>query len=263
MKRLISETDQAFERMLLRSARLDVAPENGAREAMQALAAAAARLPTIEAGLAPLGAERLIATRLGTAGAWKWLGAGVVLGGFAGAGAMAIHRPPPPATPSMAAPVAVGAPMMGAEVVGTPAAPFLEPLPAPPAVAIASPAAIAPSAPRSRPPAGVGTSTSNVSGAPSPAVTEGLSTLTAEAAAIDRARRALAAGSPGSAIELLDRYERDSPTHALAPDARALRIQAEKARGNDVVAKKLAEKFLSLYPGDPHAERVRRVLSEP
>lgn len=262
MKRLITETDQAFERMLLRSARLDVAPENGARQAMQALAAAGARLPTIEAGPLPLGAERLIVTRIGTVGAWKWLGAGVVLGGFAGAGAMAIHRPPPPATPSIAAPVAVGAPL-GAEVVSTPAEPFLEPSPAPPAAAIASPAAITPSAPRSRPPAGVGTSTSSVSGAPSQAVTEGLSTLTAEAAAIDRARRALAAGSPGSAIELLDRYERDSPTHALAPDARALRIQAEKARGNDVVAKKLAEKFLSLYPGDPHAERVRRVLSGP
>jgi hypothetical protein len=259
MKRLITETDQAFERTLLRSARLDVAPENGAREAMQALATAAARLPTTEVGPAPLGAEQLVATKLGALGAWKWLGLGMALGGVAGAGAMAIHRPPPPATPSMAAPVAVGAPL-GAPVVTAPSEPFLEP--SPPA-AISSPAAIAPSVPRSKPPAGLTTSTPNVSEAPAQAVTEGLSTLTAEAAAIDRARRALAVGSPAQAIELLDRYERESPTHALAPDARALRIQAEKARGNDVVAKKLAEKFLSLYPNDPHAERVRRILSGP
>jgi hypothetical protein len=257
MKRLITETDQAFERMLLRSARLDVAPENGAREAMHALTAAAARLPTTEVGPTPLEAGQLIATRVGTLGAWKWLGAGVVLGGFAGAGAMAIHRPPP--SPPIAAPFAVDAPM-GAPVVRAPVESFLEPSPAPPAVAPSSPAAITPSAPRSRPPAGPAPSTSSVAEAPSQAVMEGLSTLKAEAAAIDRARRALASGSPGQAIELLDRYERESPTHALAPDASALRIQAEKARGNDVVAKKLAEKFLSLYPSDPHAERVRRVL---
>ena len=149
---------------------------------------------------------------------------------------------------------------MGAPVVSAPAEPSLEPSPVPPAVAISTPP-ITPSAPRSRPSAGLGTSTSNVPEAPPQAVTESLSTLTAEAAAIDRARRALASGSPGRAIELLDRYDRESPTHALAPDAWALRIQAEKARGNDVVAKKLAEKFLSLYPSDPHAERVRRVHS--
>jgi len=258
MKRLITETDQAFERMLLRSARLDVAPENGACEAMQALAGAAARLPTSEVGPTPLQAEQLIAARLGTLGAWKWLGAGVVLGGFAGAGAMAIHRPPP--SPSIAATVAVDAPV-AAPVVRAPAESFREPSAAPPAAAISSPAAITPLAPRFRAPTVAATSTSNVAEAPSQAVTsDGISTLTAEAAAIDRARRALASGSPGQAIELLDRYERESPTHALAPDAQALRIQAEKARGNDVLAKKLAEKFLSLYPSDPHAERVRRVL---
>jgi hypothetical protein len=174
---------------------------------------------------------------------------------------MASRQKPPSAAPSMA-PVAVGARIV-APVVSAHVEPFLEPSPAPPAMAISSSAAIAPSAPRSRPPAGLAASTPNVSEAPAQAVTEGLSTLTAEAAAIDRARRALAAGSPGQAIDLLDRYERESPTHALAPDAQALRIQAEKARGNDVVAKKLAEKFLSLYPNDPHAERVRRILSGP
>jgi hypothetical protein len=175
---------------------------------------------------------------------------------------MASRQPPPPATPSITAPITVGTPT-GAPVLSAPAEPFFEPSPIPPAVPISSPAAIPPAAPRSRPAAGLGTGASNVPEPPSPAVTEGLSTLTAEALAIDRARRALTSGSPDQAIELLDRYERESPTHALLPDARALRIQAEKARGNDVVAKKLAEKFLSLHPNDPHAERVRRVLSGP
>src|SRR5687767_12249637 len=128
---------------------------------------------------------------------------------------------------------------------------------------ISSPEAGAPSAPRARSTARLATSAATVLEPPSQQVMEGLSTLTAEALAIDRARRALASGSPGQAVELLDRYERESPTHALARDALALRIQAERARGSVVLAKELAQKFLSLYANDPHAERVRRVLSAP
>ena len=38
-------------------------------------------------------------------------------------------------------------------------------------------------------------------------------------------------------------------------------IRNEKARGNDALAKQLAERFLTSHPNDPHADRVRRVLS--
>jgi hypothetical protein len=48
----------------------------------------------------------------------------------------------------------------------------------------------------------------------------------------------------------------------LAPEARALRVQAEKARGNQAAAKKLAEEILRSNPNDPHAERLRRVVSD-
>jgi hypothetical protein len=115
-------------------------------------------------------------------------------------------------------------------------------------------------APRAKAPA-VPSAQRNADGPSRAPVADSASTLAAEVAAIDRARRALAAGSPSSALDILDRYDRESATHVLAPDAQALRIQAEKARGNDAVATRLAEKFLASHPNDPHADRVRRVLS--
>lgn len=293
MRRLIDETDQSFERALLRSAGLDVAPEDGARTAMASLlAAAAAAVPTAAAPTAPPApavpgapfAGQGATTGAGTMVAWKWLGIGAVLGSMAGAGAVAGYQQTRVASPSGGASVDLRRADTPAEISATA-------LPAPsetPASARApnallaeeqspAPAPVLPSAPQpvsalptgtpsaSRPRAAAGPAVSSAAHAETPPqpIAESASTLAAEALAIERARRALAAGSPSQAIELLDRYEQNSPTHALAPDALALRIHAEKARGNDAVARKLAERFLASHPNDPHAERVRRVLSEP
>jgi hypothetical protein len=254
MKRMVTETEDAFERTLLRSARLDVHPKNGAREVALALAASAANLParsgSPDAGR--FGAEPAIATKVGAL-SWKWLGVGVVVGGVAGAGAMAgyqhVHVSRATTAPTPAAPVAV--------VTMAPLSAPLEVVPEP--TVVGTSATLRAKAP---PPAGpVASGISAASAQPVAPAPENASTLASEAAAIDRARRALAAGSASTAIELLDRYERESPTHALAPDALALRIQAEKARGNDARAKQLAETFLASHPNDPHADRVRRLLS--
>ncbi len=262
MKRLVEETEDAFERTLLKSARCDAAPRHGARNAAIALSAAASQLSAPSAAAAPVpstaGADAALGAKVGTLGTLKWLSIGAVAGALAGAGVMAsVQRAPVArsavAPPPVAAPAATGTAI--ASVAVTAEEPKVSAVEPPPAVAPATP----------RPKAAVAApSTSIAAEAPAPAAASDVrSTLAAEAAAIDRARRALAAGAPDKAIELLDRYESESPTHALAPDAQALRVQAEKARGNSALAKQLAKKFLDSHPNDPHAERVRRVMSTP
>lgn len=251
MRRLVSETDDAFERTLLESVRLDELPQPGAQKAALALEFALRNLPVApNPGLPhPAGAS----ANAGTLGIWKWLSIGVVVGGVAGAGAMASY--------DRAVVFATARAPGAASAVTTTASAPVAPAEAPPqAASVSSSPALVPSAaaPAKAPVASTERSAETPSRAPA---ADSPSTLAAEAAAIDRARRALSAGSASSAIDLLDRYDRESPTHALAPDAQALRIQAEKARGNDAVATKLAEKFLASHPNDPHADRVRRVLS--
>jgi hypothetical protein len=90
MKRLVLETEDAFERALLRSARRDVPPEHGAHEAALALAAAAAKLPTIVSSgsegfassssqeVAGALAEHAAAAKGSALALWKWMGIGVI-----------------------------------------------------------------------------------------------------------------------------------------------------------------------------------------
>lgn len=246
MKRLVSETDDAFERTLLESIKLDELSKPGARETALALALAVRNLPVAEGAASP--ALSSPAPNVATSGVWKWLGIGALVGGVTGAGAMASYdRARLPAVTTTAASTS-NLPNVARPLVGEPEVVAQSPLLAPSFVTHSKAPPVASAQRGAESPA-------------RPAVPDSASTLAAEAAAIDRARRALSAGSPSSAIELLDRYDRESATHALAPDALALRIQAEKARGNDAVATKLAEKFLASHPNDPHADRVRRLLS--
>jgi hypothetical protein len=277
MKRLVVETDDAFERALLKSARSEAVPRHGARNAAIALAAAAQHFAAPGAAVpidpSAVGTGAALAAKAGAAGMWKWLGIGVAIGSLAGAGAtMALQRLPAAPNGAMAA-AQPGAPdrpgaAQPATVAVAPAASAPSPVAAEPAAE--EQVAVAPSAratARARAEFDVAPGAPNTAEPASPAAAasarEIRSTLAAEAAAIDRARRALAAGAPDRAIALLDRYERESPTHMLAPDAQALRVQAEKARGNDALAKQLAERFLNAHPNDPHADRVRRTVSAP
>jgi len=101
VKRLVEETEDAFERTLLKSARRDIAPRHGARNAGIALAAAAGQLAVPSAAGVPdpsaVGAGAAVAAKAGALGAWKWLSIGALVGGVAGAGAVASmqarHRP--------------------------------------------------------------------------------------------------------------------------------------------------------------------------
>lgn len=83
------------------------------------------------------------------------------------------------------------------------------------------------------------------------------STLAAEVARIDTARAASATGDYAEAIRLVDRYHRDYPKGALAPDADVVALEALAAkRDRDEIGRRAAL-FLSRYPADPHAARVR------
>ena len=77
-----------------------------------------------------------------------------------------------------------------------------------------------------------------------------------EIALIDGARAALAAGSPGQALSLLERYRARHPHGMLLPEALAMRIEAIDRGGEHARARALGRAFLTEYPNSPLAQRV-------
>ena len=88
------------------------------------------------------------------------------------------------------------------------------------------------------------------------------SPLAAEVAMLDAARNASRAGAYAEAVRIVDRYHRDFPGGALAPDAEVVAIEAlaEMDKRNEVARR--ATRFLSQYPADPHSNRVKRLSAE-
>ncbi len=84
--------------------------------------------------------------------------------------------------------------------------------------------------------------------------------LTAEVAALDRAREALAAGRGAEVLRELDSYERGVRTGVLDPEATVLRIDALQQVGNRAAAAELARKFVATHPSSAHAPRLRAMI---
>jgi hypothetical protein len=84
----------------------------------------------------------------------------------------------------------------------------------------------------------------------------GTGALRDEIALIDGARAALAAGAPGQALSLLERYRARHPHGMLLPEALAMRIEAIDRGGEHARARALARAFLAGYPNSPLAQRV-------
>jgi hypothetical protein len=84
-----------------------------------------------------------------------------------------------------------------------------------------------------------------------------------EIAALDRARRALAAQDAASALESLDRLEQYGPTSNFGPEAALLRIEALDSAGRSAEARAAARHFLDRYPSNAGSERVRAFLARP
>jgi len=84
--------------------------------------------------------------------------------------------------------------------------------------------------------------------------------LAAEVALVDRARAALASGSPGRALEDLRGYETAFREPRLEPEVLYLRMEAELAAGNEARARDVAAESIRRFPRSPHAARARQVL---
>jgi hypothetical protein len=88
------------------------------------------------------------------------------------------------------------------------------------------------------------------------------SALAEELRAIEKIRRALAAGDPTAALSALDRYEAVPGPKLFAEEAQVLRIEALARQGNDAGARALAGRFLTQHPESPYVERVRSLVRD-
>jgi hypothetical protein len=80
--------------------------------------------------------------------------------------------------------------------------------------------------------------------------------LRAEIALLDRARYALRDGAGERALRLLEQHRRRFQNGQLAPEARALRIEALLQRGSYAQAESMSREFAVAYPNHPLRERV-------
>jgi hypothetical protein len=234
--------DLAFERALIDSARFDDLPHARVESAWVQLASqlvvVSAVLPVGRGADAPSAVASLSSATVARGAAAKWLLLGALGGSFVTAGLVEWrhHR--------LASPLAVehAAPAPEAQLSREPtaariAAREIEEAPA--------------SRPRPAPPrAGSGVRRSLAAIAPSP--------LAAEVATLDAARRASAAGRQDEALRLLDHYRYDFPEGELAADAEVVAIEALAAKGDAAEAAQRAERFLTRFPNDPHAAKMRR-----
>jgi hypothetical protein len=230
--------DTAFERRLLESARGDARPD-GSGEAWARFAASLSALAPDASGPAPRAAVAAPVTR---GVAVKWLVLGAIAGSGLTTGLMIERR-----HSTLDGPGTLGeAPPLRAAAVEPPRTPS-----GPDVTAIADEPATTPEPARvrRRPPSRSPRADTHVGAAPS--------TLAAQVALLDAARGANSLGDHDGAMQLVDRYHVDYPDGALAPDADVVALEAAAAkRDRDDVARR-AQRFLSRYPNDPHAARVR------
>jgi hypothetical protein len=97
--------------------------------------------------------------------------------------------------------------------------------------------------------------------AASPELQEEDPSLNAEVAALDRARRSLAAGQADQALRELSGYDREFPGGRLGPEALFLRMEAAAQRGDQAAAERAARELVQHHPKSPHAARARAVLA--
>ena len=84
--------------------------------------------------------------------------------------------------------------------------------------------------------------------------------LTKELRMIEAARRALASGDGGGALQQLNDYAHQYPKGSLRAEAGVLRIEALMAKGDRGAAARLGKAYLRRSPNGPYARRIRSVL---
>lgn len=203
--------------------------------------------------------------------AGKWLVVGALAGGGASAGYRVLAEDPKPSSTTRAGP---GAPPRTAVVPGRALSSGSSPLKVV-AVPRRSPATLkSPSGPPSavslpvpalpergakvpatllQPP----TSPDRPTPASSLSAPDASGALAHETALIDAARAALARGDLPRVARELDQYDTSRRVGVLDREALLLRIEVALGHGDMGRARTLAERFVALYPGDPHWVRLR------
>lgn len=245
LRPLVEASASSATRELLRAGRSDAPGREFSERLLIGLGVGAAATTVsafASAGTAAAALQGAASTGSGTASltvlAAKWVAVGVVGGGILAGSAEVAFSPPrvEPVTKAVAsaAPKPARAPKPGP--LSQPSAALVTPLEAEPTNEAEQPKAVA--AP------------------PSAAPLEG-GKLGHEVEAIDRARRAMAAGKLQQALRELDAFERIEGTGVLAREAKVLRIEALYRLGEDARARQLAEQYRAAYPNDSHLTRLR------
>jgi len=262
MRRWRHVTDDAFELALLDAAN-DDAPDEGA--AARAAAAAVATAAVVGGVATASGGTKTIA-----AAASKWLMMAAVIGTGAAGFMQLTSEPPSLAATGVTEPASIAAAAL----------PALPPQQAPAAKPAATTHEAGDSeagdseagdseagdseagdskAGDSKP--GAGAHTAKPTRATKPKAATAASKLNSELGLLDRVRKARAAGNEQLARQLLAQYQRQHKSGMLAREAEVLRIESLLASGKRKEAKNRARAFLARHPNDPHASRMRRVLS--
>lgn len=83
----------------------------------------------------------------------------------------------------------------------------------------------------------------------------------AEQALLDEARAQLEANNGAAALAALDRMKKRFPRGTLVQERELLRVEAYKARGQTLAAKRAARKFAKSYPDDPRLGEIESLLN--
>jgi hypothetical protein len=284
---------------LLASAKGDRPPAGARRKALLAAAAvtastkAATGVASTKAASAAAGTKVASATAstkvasatLGTVArlaAWKWIAMGAVgVGTVVAAKAVVVpHEVTVAASPAASrvtssegspaarrhratAPLNALPPELPPESIPAQSAEPPSPAPPPPAIPAVSetPSRAVASAPKHESePAPAQTTTAGV--APAPAPSSPASTLSAEIAALDRAKRALGGGDTAEAIRQIDAYRAAFHGGILAAEASALRVQALARAGRRDDARAELARLRAGHPESPLLESLGPLVGE-
>jgi outer membrane protein assembly factor BamD (BamD/ComL family) len=78
---------------------------------------------------------------------------------------------------------------------------------------------------------------------------------------VDRARAALNAGDPRTALKHLDLYDRSFTEHYFSPEALYLRMRAHARLGDGAAAERIAHELLEQHPRSPQARQAAALLA--
>ena len=260
---------------LLASAKQDRPPKGSRRRAVLAAAAAAAASTKAASATATLSSA---ATTLGRWAVWKWIAVGA-LGAGTVVAAKAVILPRPPDTSSIAAPQTLPASSPALRTRRDPAT--VSPLSSVSAQA-PPPSPVSTQADLASPPE-VDDTRSAAAPVPPPVVEhahvlqaqapkveppkEALrsapsSALSAEIAAIDQAKRALASSDAEEALRRVDAYRAEFPGGMLAAEATGLCVQALARAGRHDEARAELARLRASHPDSPLLENLAQLVGE-